>query len=104
MLNMLTKDDLKEIKKIIIPLENEFGEVKNTIGTLTQDTKSISNELGLVKININILAKDTKVIKTSVKKVDKTVNVMLDRLDREQMKQRKSIKRIEDHLGVTSGN
>lgn len=91
---MLTKSDLLGIQKIV------DGSVQK------QTRKIVQEELAPIKTNVQALQtdmhgvkKDIKGIKSELKKVRKTVDVMGRLLDGEQMRQRKRIVRIEEHLG-----
>lgn len=85
---MLTKSDLSDIQKIV-----DVVVQKQTRQIVQEETRQIvQEELAPVK-------KDIKGIKSELKKVRKTVDVMGRILDGEQMRQRKRIVRIEEHLG-----
>lgn len=72
---MLTKLDLLQIKKIV--------------------QQEIHQE-------VNPIKKDIKTLKLDVKKIQKTIDTMLDVLDREDVTLRKRVEKIEDHLALTS--
>ena len=76
---MLTKNDLNQIR----------GVVKDEVG------EQFDSKLKPIK-------KDIKDIKKGVSKLQKTQDLMLDLLDKEQMEQRKRILRLEEHAGLPS--
>ena len=81
---MLTPDDLEQIGKVIdarldAKLDEKLAPLKTDIKTVTEDMQRVKKDLRGVK---------------------KTVDVMARLLDGEQMRQRKRIDRIEDHLGM----
>lgn len=55
----------------------------------------------IVKDNVRAEVKDQlKPVKKDIRKLTKTVSVMIDYFDRDHLKLKKRVIRIEDHLGI----
>lgn len=109
---MLTKSDLLDIKKIVdVVVQKQTRKIVQEETTrivqletrkiVQEETRKIVHEetRKIVQEELAPVKKDIKGIKSELKKVRKTVDVMGRLLDGEQMKQRKRIIRIEEHLG-----
>lgn len=73
---MLTKSDLQEITQIV------QGETRKIVQSETR----------------KIVQEELKPIKKAFKKLDEKTDVMAKLLDKEQMRQRKRLDRVENHL------
>jgi hypothetical protein len=69
-------------------------------GILDQKLKPIQQELQQHGKTLKSLEKDVKTIKRDVSQVRKDQGTMLDLLDKEQMRQRKRIVRLEENTGI----
>ena len=92
---MLTRNDLQAIKTLVkdeidTSLVRELKPIKDDIHVLA---KSV-NILG---VNVSSMGKDVKVMQKDLRKVKKDTSVMLDVLNRDDMKLLKRVKRIEEH-------
>ncbi len=76
---MLNKTDLSQIQKAV-----------------RTETKQI------VKQELTPLKKDVKTLKSGVLGMKRTMGVMLDVLDREDVTIRKRVERLEEHAGISS--
>jgi len=77
---MLTKDDLKEIR-----------------GAIAEEINPIKEEMAPIK-------KELKEISRRTKRIDKTLSVAIKSLNGDNMSLPKRVKKIEDHLGLSSKN
>lgn len=107
---MLTKDDLKEIKKI---MREEVGnEVKSSSQTLESQIRlsrmQIQSDIASVEDrvkNLEIkLVEIDKELNRKINRVQKTLNIAIKMFDETDVKHNKRISLIEDHLGLTSKN
>lgn len=82
---MLTKTDLSQIKKIV---DTSVEPVRVRVDSIEKRTE--------------LIEKGVKNIKSNLKQVKKTVNVVALLFDREDVRLRKRVRTIEDHLGITA--
>ena len=77
---MLTKTDLKQIEGIV------QGVVRN-------ETRQI------IQQELEPIRKDTKTLKKDMRYVKKTIDIMVRMFNEDDVKLRKRVEKIEDHLG-----
>ena len=77
---MLTKTDLKQIEGIV------QGVVRN-------ETRQI------IQQELEPIRKDTKTLKRDMRYVKKTIDIMVRMFNEDDVKLRKRVEKIEDHLG-----
>ena len=66
-------------------------------------TKSdLSQIQQVMQIEVNPIKKDIKSLKKDMKYVKKTVGVMIDLFDKQDIRLHKRVVRIENHLGLTN--
>ena len=110
---MLTKTDLEQIGNVVKEIVR--GEVKTEV---KDSTRTIENQIRLsrmqvqneinelddrmknVEIRVDGMAKDTKTVKKDVSYLKKTLDVFIDRTDREETKLEKRVTRVENHLSI----
>ncbi len=85
---MLTKSDLSQIERIMEPIKTDISSLKQDVGVLKQDVGSLKKDAGSLK-------KDMKYVK-------KTVDVMIDLFDRQDIRLSKRVDKIESHLGLAN--
>lgn len=68
-----------------------------TKNDLTQIRNVIKEE---VRLETKPIRKDLKTLKKKVTKIEKTVDVMIDQFNRDDMRLNKRVKKIETHLGL----
>lgn len=90
MIVAMTKNDISQISKL---LDNKLAPVQSK---LSQHDKVLDQHSEMLSQQSKVLNQHTKILR-SLKKDQST---MLEMLDGEQMKQRRRIKRIEEHLGL----
>ena len=91
---MLTKTDLKEIKKIV--REETEAESENTKNELLSEMKM--NMIRTVE-ELRELNTRNKNLEIKIKKIQKDIKYTVDFLDRDHLiKSQKRVKRIEEHL------
>lgn len=92
--------DLKQISKLLDDkLDKKFDE------KLTPIKKALSEHGKILEshnITLDSIGKTLKSHGKMLRSLKKDQNTMLGMLDEEQMKQGKRLKRVEDHLGLTS--
>lgn len=92
---MLTKSDLSQIQKVI--------QVETTRIVQSETRKIVQEETAnIIQRELDPVKKDIKNIKMNVRKVKKTVDVMARIFDREDIRLRKRVTRIEEHLGFSA--
>ena len=91
---MLTKTDLKEIKKIV--REETEAESENTKNELLSEMKM--NMIRTVE-ELRELNTRNKNLEIKINKIQKDIKYTVDFLDRDHLKTQKRVQRIEEHLG-----
>lgn len=102
--------DLKQISELLDnKLDNKLSPIQKTLSEHSKILEShdkrfdsIDRRLGLHDTALESIGKTLKSNGKLLKALKKDQNTMLGMLDEEQMKQRRKIKRVEDHLGLTS--
>ena len=90
---MLTKSDLSQIGKLI--RDETTPIIHQELAPVKKDVASLKEDIGGLKKDVGSLKKDMRYVK-------KTVDVMIDLFDRQDVKLNKRVIRIEDHLGLTN--
>ena len=85
---MLTKQDLKEIKKV----------VNEAIVPVKIDTAGLKVNFSGLKSSVSSLEKSMLGLKKDIKKVDKKVDLVIKAFDREYLDLQKRVQRVETHL------
>ena len=111
---MLTKADLSEIRKIVREeVENETQAIKNELqGDITMSRMRVQNDISELKDRIKNLDIRMTRLENGVEKLENRVTKMhkdlkneikmvVDFLDKENIKTLKRVEKIEDHLGLT---
>lgn len=106
---MLTKSDVNQIREVVheevstvvdAVIENKLQPIKKDIGSLSEDLKYVKNDLKYVKKDFGYLSKDLKHVRKEVKYIRQTVDIIAKNYDEEDIKLKKRVKRIEDHLAL----
>jgi len=118
LLSMLTKVDLNKIRKVV--REEVETEVKDSTRTIDNQIRlsrmQVQNEINElddrmknVEIRIELVGKDVKDVKKEVgdvkkrtRKIEKTVDLTAQLLDKDIVKTIKRVRRIEEHLGLST--
>jgi len=104
---MLTKDDLKEIRKIVREeVEVEVGDAKDSIQSdllhwrlqTQNDIRGLSDKVKNLEIRIGSLEKETKKGFRDIKKKLKTT---VEFFDKDHLRNLERIERVERHLSLT---
>ncbi|OGH44442.1 MAG: hypothetical protein A3J14_03250 [Candidatus Levybacteria bacterium RIFCSPLOWO2_02_FULL_37_18] len=92
---MLTKTDLKQIEGIV------QGVVRNeTRQIIQQELEPIRKETRqIIQQELEPIRKDTKTLKRDMRYVKKTIDIMVRMFNEDDVKLRKRVEKIEDHLG-----
>ncbi len=93
---MLTKTDLSQIRKVVREEVEEEG--KNTKNELQAEIKLTRMEIQSEQINIKDRLKNLEI---AAKKIQKTVDTIIDFFDRQNLNIRKRVERIEESLGLS---
>lgn len=67
---------------------------------IEKDVHELKQDVHILKQDVHVLKKDAKVSKQNDKKLQKTQEVMLDMLNRDDVRLSKRVTRIEKHLGL----
>lgn len=102
---MLDKNDLKQISELLdLKLEEKFNQKLEPIHKeLKEHGKILKSHGEIFKYHEEIFKSQNKILKSHgklLRSLKKDQDTMLNMLDREQMEQRKKIKRIEEHLDI----
>jgi|WetSurSiteA1Bulk_404760.scaffolds.fasta_scaffold450690_1 hypothetical protein len=100
---MLTKDDFKEIRKIVreevsVETDDLKEDVKSGQMRVRMDIGKLDDRIKNLEIRIGNLEKNTE---KGFKKTHQKFDDLIDFLDVEHLKNLKKIERIETHLGFT---
>ena len=103
---MLTKDDLKEIKKLFVPLEEdisdvrkELGDVRSDVGTVQSGLTDVQRNLTVVQKSLGEVSKDLSIVHKRVRKIEETTDIMVKVFDEADVKLHQRVTKIEKHLG-----
>lgn len=101
---MLTKADLKQIRAVVREeVEAEVKSVRSEIkfSTIRLETRfdEVEDRLKDVEINLNKVEKDLKEIKSEVRFIREALNATISHFEKDNIKFKKRVERIEDHLG-----
>lgn len=110
---MLSNDDLSKIKKII--REEVGNEVKNASQTLESqirlsrmqiqnDIASLEDRVKNLEVRTSSVESKAVSIEKKLGKVQKTLDIAIRMFDEADIKLHKRVKKIEEHLGLTSKN
>ena len=103
---MLTKNDLKEIAKIIDnriqPVEERVGGMEKAMSGVEERVGGMEKAMSGVEERMGGMEKELKGIKKKVHRIDATTQVMARLFDSADVELHKRVKKIEDHLGLTS--
>lgn len=107
---MLTKTDLSSIDKIVKKRvrqeveaegknirDDSRSELRSTRMRIQEDVRELSDRTKNLEVRTNSLEKE---MKKGFKKIEKSLEKTSDFLDREDLKSKKRIKRIEKHLNL----
>ncbi len=110
---MLTKTDLDQVGKLVRKIVREeikveVSDAKKTLESqirlsrmeVQSDISDLDDRVKNVEIRLDGIEKDVKDTKKRVKKIGKTVDVMIDLFDKEDVSLRKRVVRIEEHLQI----
>ena len=89
---MLTKTDLNQIGNVI---DEKLKPAKKDLTDLKTDVSSLKTDVSRIKV-------DVKYLKKKVNRIDKTVSLTVKNYDEGDVRLERKVKRIEDHLGLTS--
>ena len=103
---MLTKTDLKEIRKIVrVEVEAEGrnirDELKNDLITsrirIQQEIRELGDRTKNLEVRMNIFEKN---MEKAFNKLNKRFTELFDFLDKDQLRTSKRVRRIEEHLNL----
>jgi len=104
-MRMLTKEDLENIQILVRQevrqeIRQEVEPLKSNIVVLKDDTTFLKRDIVALKDDMTSLKKDMKLVKRNLSKLTKTVDVMINHFDVDQVKLEKRVKRVENHLNL----
>lgn len=95
---MLTKDDLKQIREIVVrPLEGRFDTLEQKVDSLAADVSEIKLDVADLKTDVA----DLKIEVADIKLETKGIHVILERHE-DDFRQR--IERLEEDAGIASSS
>ena len=65
---MLTKQDLSQIQKLLIPLHSDIKVLKTDVGILETNVAGLKTDLKQLQKDMNIVKKDVKRVKSTIEK------------------------------------
>ena len=109
---MLTKSDLSAIQKVVDssiqkevnPLKGDFKTLQTGMDSMQGNVKTLQTGMDSLRTDATSLKKDVKNIKSSVRRLNKTADVIIDHFDRNQVRLRKRVDKIENHIELTSSS
>ena len=107
----MNKSDLKQISKLLddklAPISQKLDQhgkiLRNHDNKLDNQERKLDNHQRLLEDHGNILRNHSKILKNHSRilhVLNRDQKTILNMLDSEQMRQRRAIRRIEDHLGL----
>jgi hypothetical protein len=92
---MLTQDDLKSIKKLLQPLKEDVEVIKSK-------TTKIDSRQHLMAMQVSDLGDKLSVLNEKVEDGFKQTLKYVDEVEKEQVKDKKRITKLEEKLGLSS--
>jgi len=90
---MLTSNDLKQIGKLLEPIQTDISGLKTDVSGLKQD-------MTVVKSDVKTLKKDSKTMQKDIKHIKKNQNFIVDCFEEHTVKLTKRVERIEESIGL----